>query len=310
MNTKRRTYSFGGGTTGLAYAALGCGPSSAGANPNLGGGSPPTGTSFTAGVGKTLTNLHVELIFWGAWWNDNPLAAQVESGVKTILAGPYMCYLAQYGVRRGDVRGTTYAGDSEPGTFTYQDIGKFVQNLLDNDRLPEPDDEWPIVYAVIMPANSAFAGDPRIPGENPLPKGAVSQVAGANSRFTWNDYDIGDVDNDPAYYLWVGNDGTLDYITTTLSHELAEIATDPNGGDGIRQTAGATQAGGGQIGDVCTSWCDDDSGVRVQAYWSQLDGACALPKFYSLRRTLAGKNIGGKLPRPLPSLNAWIVGQF
>jgi len=30
---------------------------------------------------------------------------------------------------------------------------------------------------------------------------------------------------------------------------------------------------------------------------------------YSVRRTLAGKSIGGKLPRTL-SANAWIAGQF
>jgi hypothetical protein len=178
---------------------------------------------------------------------------------------------------------------------------------LDQDRLPEPDDDGPNVYAVFMPVNSAFAGDPRIEAV-PLPPGSVSAVNGANAYVIWNDLDIGDVDNDPAHFLWVGNDGTIDFITTVLSHELAEIATDPNGGDGIR-LAGC-MGGSCQIGDVCQSWCDYVRGVKVQAYWSQLDRDCVLPKTYSVRRTLNGQSIGGRLPRPLPSANAWIASHF
>jgi hypothetical protein len=280
------------------------------ANPNVTGTAPPAGTSFSAGPGKTLTNVHVQLIFWGAWWNANPLAARVSNAVANLLSGPYMTYLAQYGVHRGNVRGPTFAPDSEPGSFSFSAVGKFILNLLDHDRLPEPDEDWPIVYAVIMPVNSAFQGVSP-PDVLPLAPGTVSQVNGANSSIIWNDYDIGDVDNDPAYFFWTGNDGTLDYITTVLSHELAELATDPNGGNGIRQVG--CVGGSCQIGDVatvCQNWCDYVRGVKAQAYWSQLDGNGALPKMYSVRRTLFGKSIGGKIPRPNPSMNAWITSQF
>ena len=219
-----------------------------------------------------------------------------------------MSYLAQYGVHRGDVRGTTYVVDREPGlAFTDQDVGTLVTDLLDDDQLPEPDDNWPNIYAVILPANSAYAGlsppDPPLP----LPPGS-SVVNGINTSITWNDYDLGDVDNDPAHYLWVGNDGTLDYIMTTFSHELAEVVTDPNGSDGIRLAGCLGSAC--QIGDVGTSWCDYvPNGGRAQSYWSIADNALVLPKMYSVRRTLAGKSIGGKLPHT-PSANAWIAGQF
>ena len=227
-----------------------------------------------------------------------------------------MTYLAQYGVHRGNVRGTTFANDTEPpkdanGRFSFNSVGNLILNLLDNDRLPEPDEDWPIVYAVIMPLNSAFAG--RSPPDNklPLPPGVVSQVIGTNSRIIWNDYDIGDVDNDPAYFLWVGNDGTLDYITSVLSHELVEIATDPNGGNGVRQVGCSGQSCQvGDVGTVCQNWCDKVRGIQVQAYWSQLDGNGVLPKMYSVRRTLFGKTIGGKIPRPNPSMNNWIKDQF
>jgi hypothetical protein len=284
---KKRKYSLGGDITGVAFSLTDCGHAATPlTDPNTGGSAAPAGTTFISGPGKTLTNVHVQLIFWGAWWNNNPLAAQVNNADADLLAGPYMTYLAQYGVHRGNVRGITFANDSEPGTFSHQSVGNFINNLLHNDRLPEPDEGWPIVYAVIMPANSAFSGDSRIETV-PLPPSTVSQVTGANTRFIWSDKDIFDVDNDPAYFLWTGNDGTLDFITTVLSHELVELATDPNGGNGVR-LAGCAGASC-QIGDVCQGWCDFVRRVKAQAYWSQLDGTCVLPKMYSVRRTLLGR---------------------
>ena len=191
----------------------------------------------------------------------------------------------------------TFANDSEPGSFNLKNVSNFITGLLDDDRLPEPDEDWPIVYAVLMPTNATWGGTPA--GFN-----------GENSWVRWNDYDIGDVDNDPAYFCWVGNDGTVDYVTTVLSHELAEIATDPNGGDGVLQIGCTSQCQIGDVATVCQPWCDYVRGVKAQGYWSILDGNGVLPKMYSIRRTLVGKSIGGKIPRPNPSVNAWITTQF
>ena len=307
---QNRTYKLLARSTALSFAGAGCGPLATFVNPNVTATVPPAGTAFAAGPGKPLTNIHVQLVFWGAWWNNNPLATQVSNSLGNLLGGPYMTYLAQYGVHRGNVRGTTFANGTEPGTFSLSSVGNFILSLLDNDRLPEPDEDWPIVYAVIMPANSAFQGVAP-PDTLPLAPGAVSAVNGENSSIIWYDYDIGDVDNDPAYFLWAGNDGTLDYITTVLSHELVELATDPNGGNGVRQVGcagGSCQIG--DVGTVCQNWCEYVRGVKAQAYWSQLDGNGALPKMYSVRRTLAGKPIGGSVPRPTPSMNKWITSQF
>jgi hypothetical protein len=307
---KRRRFKIQATRTGAAFAGLGCTAIGNLTSPNTTSTLPPPGTVFRAGPGLTLTNIHVQLIFWGAWWTNNPLAGQVNGAVVNLLSGPYMTYLAQYGIHRGNVRGVTMWGDSEPGTFSASSVTAFVNGLLDAGRLPEPDEQWPIVYAVIMPMNSAFAG--AAPFDTlPLPPGTVSTVIGENFQFIWHDFELGDVDNDPAYCVWVGNDGTVDFITRVLSHELAEIASDPNGGDGISKVG--CNGGACQIGDVatvCQNWCDYVRGVKAQAYWSQLDGNGVLPTMYSVRRTLFGKSIGGKIPRPNPSMNAWIASQF
>lgn len=307
---KGRTYTVSTVPTGLAFAVDGCAAATLPlTDPNTGGSPVGAGTAFVTGTAQKLTHPHVSLIFWGGWWAGNPLANQVENAVKGLLAGPYMTYLAQYGVHRGDLRGFTFAVDREPGNaFTGADVNALVTDLLDDDQLPEPDDDWPNIYAVILPVNAQFAGlapyDPQ-----PLPPGTVSSVAGTNSSVIWNDFDPGDVDNDPAHLLWVGNDGTLDYIMTTFSHELTEIVTDPNGGDGVIQVS-PVGASANQIGDVGTAWCDFVPGSgRCQSYWSIADGALVLPKMYSVRRTLAGQSIGGKVPHT-PSAKAWIANQF
>jgi hypothetical protein len=310
---KRRSYQLSSEpTTGINFGALGCSPTGAGA---------PAGTTFVNKGAQLFTNVHVQLIFWGLQWagNPNPLANLVIGAVQNLLAGPYMSYLAQYGIGRGSLLGTTFVtGADPPNPFSYSNVGNFIIAQLDNDNLPEPDSNWPIAYCVIMPANVAFQGDSRVETV-PLPPGTVSRVVGANSSIIWYDYDLGDVDNDPAHYLWVGCSGSaatqanLDYITTVLSHELVEMCSDPNGGDGIVQVGGSSAAS--QIGDPCTGICDYVRGVKVQSYWAHnlgdpVNGQCVLPKFYSVRRTLAGKSIGGKIEPPIPSLNAWITNRF
>ena len=68
-----------------------------------------------------------------------------------------MTYLAQYGIHRGNVRGVTMWGDSEPGVFSSSSVRAFINGLLDAGKLPEPDEEWPIIDAVMILVNSAFA---------------------------------------------------------------------------------------------------------------------------------------------------------
>jgi|ERR1700730_6095255 len=322
-----RTYRVIDKPTGVAFGANNC---------TSGGRGAPAGTTFTNKGAQKLTNVHVLLIFWGTQWagSPNPLAAQVTSAVENLLDGPYMSYLAQYGVHRGSLWGTKFVLSDPPNPFSGSQVGQFIIDQLDADNLPEPDSNWPIFYCVIMPSNTAFQGiqgPPPLDPVVPLPSGTVSNILGANSRIEWDDIDFfeGDKDTDPALFAWIGNDGTVDYITTVLSHELVEACTDPGGGNGIVQAGAASVTG--QIGDPCTGICDRVRGVKVWSYWSQLDisdltinpnrisrnpnnnGGCVVPKFYSVRRTLAGRNINGhigSLQSPIPSLNQLIKSLF
>jgi hypothetical protein len=284
---------------------------------------PGTAVQFTDKGAQKLTNMHLVLIFWGVEWAGSPLVTPVVNAVQNLLAGPYMTYLTQYGVRRANLWGTVFAtGGDPPSPFSYANVGQFNISQLDADNLPEPDSDWPLVYGVIMPSNSTFQGDNRIEAV-PLPPGTLSQVLGANSSIVWNDYDLFDVDNDPAHYFWVGNIGAaatqanVDAITEVLSHELLETCTDPNNGNGLVQIGAGSATS--QIGDApCNGWCDRVRGVLAQSYWvhnlgDPLNGQCVLPKFYSVRRSLAGRSIGGRLStvqKPIPSLNQLVTSLF
>jgi hypothetical protein len=105
-------------TTGVNFGALGCSATGSGA---------PAGTTFV-NKGAHFTNVHVQLIFWGVQWagTPNPLANQVINAVQNLLAGPYMSCLAQYGVRRGFLTGTTYVTNADPpNPFSYSNVGQF-----------------------------------------------------------------------------------------------------------------------------------------------------------------------------------------
>jgi len=276
-----------------------------------------------------LKTVHVQLIFWGSAWAGtlNALATQITSSVQNILAGSYMTYLAQYGVGRGTLLGTSFFTGSDPPNDTWFDsagnpigsgfneqdfshVSTFIQRELDVGGLPEPYSKPPIFYCVIMPPTASFY-DTKNP---PNTRGVVGE-----NWFAWWWPLVPTVGHPPApiHIAWVGNDGTVDYVTNVLSHELVEVCTDPFGslgGGGIRKV-GCTD-GSCQIGDPCTGTCDYVNGIKVQGYWSQVDKKCITPNWYSVKRTLYGRDfsrgIGGSLQPhvPIPSLRTLVASLF
>jgi hypothetical protein len=233
-------------------------------------GDAPAGTTFQNFGGPVIGNVDIQLVFWGQEWaNPAPPVAPIviQSSVQTILNSPYLSKLTQYGCSAtGRIRGTTFVtGGDPPNPFNDGSVQAFVSGLIDNETLPEPDEDWDLFVCVFMPSYAVYG-----------PGGAL----GAHSAFVWNDYDLFDVDNDKCRVAWIGNPGgagALDAITTTFSHELVEACTDPEttGAPGWRQTPCATPTQC-EIGDVCNS-TGRVYGVQVQSYWSQADGSCVIP---------------------------------
>jgi hypothetical protein len=72
------------------------------------GGDAGPGTTFVDNGGVILTNVNLQLIFWGSAWSRAPTPSdtQIENAVINILNGTYMSALSQYrGIGTGRYRG-------------------------------------------------------------------------------------------------------------------------------------------------------------------------------------------------------------
>jgi hypothetical protein len=220
----------------------------------------PASTTTSSGGGTVISNVSLQLLFWGSAWNSSPSPSigQVIHAVNSILHGPYMSGLAQYGVSGGNLSGAWIVTGREPNNpFSTDDVHGIISDLIDQGSFPEPDDPGGRnLYMFVLPAN-VHSTD--------------TKHTGLHTYDT--DYDF-PFDVDKAWFGWVTHNGTLDSLTPIFSHELVEACTDPEG-DGI-QVNPRNDSDWNEIGDVCCSNARVN-GVLVQSYWSDQDLACIVP---------------------------------
>jgi hypothetical protein len=222
---------------------------------------PNAGTTDTNVVnhgGAIASGVPAVLIFWGDAWDqpDNSLLrAQVIASLTGLLAGPYFSAVKDYGAGRPSFAGAyTLTSPNPPATFDDGDVGDALWNLIDANDFPEPDDAGGRnAYIFFMPPGTTYG-----------PGGAL----GAHSHPT--DYDF-PFDWDTAWAAWVGF-SDLDTITRVFGHELAELASDPEG------DAWYVDSNGEEIGDLCNSRRAFVRGVFVEGYWSRSRNACVIPQ--------------------------------
>jgi hypothetical protein len=267
--------------------------------------SPCTLTSVTFHGGAIGTADPVHLLFWGSTWSTLPdpsnpgqlLFNTFTAAVQSILAGPWISALRQYGIKRcsfGSARIVNSNPPFLPTQFAESDVQGVVQSLIDDNTFPEPDEAGGRnLYVVVMPPNTQS-----------------QPVSGLTARGAHSSFNSGSIiDVDTAWYAWVGSQ-KLSGMTSTFCHELAEMCTNPEGDGWYIDGAGPACF---EIGDICNNLNSTLNGVTVESYWSVYDGACIVPTAWSVRRTLAaaGKKLGGKglrsLQDPILSLNQLIV---
>jgi hypothetical protein len=247
----------------------------------------------TNGGGSLRSAPRVVLIFWGTAWTNpstSPSANDIISSVKSVLSGPYMSALRQYGIKRGSfLESIILTGPEAPASFSDVDVQLQVFLLVDGSIVDGSNNQD--VYVVFMPPGSTYS-----------PGGA----RGAHST-AW--LGLSGFSNKWAVLAWIGND-SLDVMMSAFTHELAEMCTDP-GGD--TWTVKNQPASLNEIGDVCNAVDAKLNRINVESYWSVTDNACIVPTAYSVRRALtwAKKKLNGKgirsLKSPIPSLNSFIV---
>src|SRR5439155_7913352 len=196
---------------------------------------------------------HVAMIFWGANWGNGtstPANGTVTAAVRdNILNGPYLGNLSAYRAAfgNGSIFSSYFITNTSPGsTFTSGQVQSMVTTNVNNGTLPRPTVDSQLLYFVVTQSGSSD------PSEG---------LNGAHSTFTDNQNNIG-------HYGWACNDGTIDYLTLVISHEIVEAMTDPEGtaiqvnprnaGSWNEVSDGTSQAYSARVG-----------GSVVQSYWLQ-----------------------------------------
>jgi len=220
----------------------------------------PASTTTSNDGGAIIADVSLQLLFWGSSWNSNPSPSigEVVNAVNSILQGPYLSGLGQYGVGGGSLKGAWIVTGREPNNpFSDDDVHSIISDLIDQGSFPEPDDPGGRnLYMFILPAN-VHSNNPKHTGEHMYD----------------TDFDL-PFDIDKTWFGWVTHNGTLDSLTPIFSHELVEACTDPEG-DAV-QVNPRNDSDWHEIGDVCCSNARVN-GVLVQSYWSDQDLACIIP---------------------------------
>jgi hypothetical protein len=241
------------------------------------------GQSVSPHGGPVGSGLPVQLVFWGSWWNSPAGAdrlAMIEDRVERTIASPYFSQLAQYGVAPPTFRGSIVVTQpAPPMNFATNDDEKAVPNLIDDliddDVFPDPDDEK-IAFVVLMPQG-------------------FTETVGSNGAHTWDyDYEF-PFDKDWYWVAWVRyfdpgvepGDDEPENTNRTLSHELVELFTDPEGDQWYNAAVKD-----GEIADAAwsngtrqTAWVN---GARVSAYWSNAHTATVIPIDRDYRARIVG----------------------
>ncbi len=234
-------------------------------------------TVLTRGT-EHLSNSPVHLIFWGSQWNTDtsPAALAIKNAANRVLTSTYFSDLQQYGVTGGPHLDISTYDNNNPGNFSDKTIVATVSNATHNS-LPRADTgdtgSNRRIYVVVTPpgATSASAG-PSTLGWNssfadPFP--GFPQKHYVSTPIIWCSTS-GNINN------FTGPD--LDYFTSTFSHELAEIMTDPYG-NGVHVSVPKPFVGD-QIGDGEAAGLNYGyrlNGALVQPYWSDADKAFIVP---------------------------------
>jgi hypothetical protein len=246
-------------------------------------------------------SMPIQLVFWGNWWTDTQDGRDrlqlLTSRTKDLLNSNYFSELRQYSIAtppvfRGDplvVKDPTPPG-AVSSSEASQEVVDMVDNLIDDEVLPDPD-EGRIGVVVFMPQGFM-----------------CTEALGAHY---W-DYDIDFAfDSDMFWAGWIQYFAPADAETTmrTVSHEIVEMLTDPEG-DGWH-----TDVEGDQLAEIVDVALDSSgtkssawvNGVKVQAYWSARHNACVIPMDTNYAARIVGtvsedsrKFINGGTFRPEP----------
>jgi hypothetical protein len=232
-------------------------------NDNQSPANPGESTTPANGSGKVMQDANIHLMFWGEAWlsaTNQPTAAAVATALTSLVNGPYLGELAQYGVEHAqiaDANVVDFGGQTAaPANFTDTDTTNLIAALINAGLMPALTNAtaYQELFALILPSGPGGAG------------GGWSFAGHHNFKTNAAGKNI--------YFLVVTSTGNaLDAITAGFSHELVEACTDPD----FNEIKFSGDGGENEIADVCENQFGRVNGVNVQKYWSHAESACVVP---------------------------------
>jgi hypothetical protein len=211
--------------------------------------------------GPFQTNAHLVVLFWGDYWNQSAAAstarAALTSSVATLTSGVYFSLLNQYGgIDAPTFDGAWTVGGANPTGSCQAASGgspmdNMVQGQLSQGLIPGHGTGTPnMIYMVITPPDTAF--------QSPC------HYNSNGVAYAWT-----------YLHLEANSAPSVRATTLDITHEVVESITDfdPQANTAwVMVPAGADN----ELVDVCGA-IDYLDGVDVRAYWSNAQGACAIP---------------------------------
>ena len=264
--------------------------------------------------GDGLQNPTVNLIFAGDWTHYATSEAAIISAVDSIVTGPYLSGLRQYGTSGTATIGTVGANTTQfiptlvSGQPNDAELNAYVQQSIDAGNgvpVPGPGDQVhaPFYVVVLNPADWALsnAGTDysgfNTPGQYSTPASPFGNVPINMALISTN----ADSSNNIA----------IDSFTTTFSHELAERSMNNTQVFTLSAAEVAASNGfyhAGDVVQVCDGEMDNSTGpyvyrlngYDVQAYWSDMDQTAIVPNvpYYSSTASFTLSPVWAATPTP------------
>jgi hypothetical protein len=220
--------------------------------PHAPGEAAPSFAPMVKGPGAVVTAMQAWTV---VWQGDESLGASVNQFLNWMLTSDYWRLLSQYGVGAGAARGVVVLAPS-----VAPEDGSAVDAALASGYIPSPDGNTALF--IVPPAGTSLAPIPAYHSFYSVPYAVVDQQA----------------DQGPL---------SFDQITFYLSHEAAELATDPRltASLGWYLPPGLTSH---EIGDLCRS----SPSLLV------VSGADAGPSAYSVTRLYSNAAVASGVSYP------------
>ena len=236
--------------------------------------------------GVLLTHVEAQSVFYGNLWNNSTYKSQantLDGFVKYAVSSSFMSGLtrAGYGVGTGtDKPGVTVSANLRNGaTIDDTAIQKNVQSLINNKTVQNPDANS--LYIFFVQPNIIVSQN----GQS-----SVNDFLGYHDAFSGKDQSGHTLDINYAVIPYpngtVGNASasglsTIDDITSTTAHEIAEAVTDPS----VNTTGWYDDTLNGEVGDITPDDYGRQNGYLYQLVANKQDQPIPLSGFTSLPST-------------------------